>query len=473
MINQRFDVSLPDFLKRLADIMEYRKNDIIDLTITSMTSQGSGVGKTPDGMVIFVPQSAVGDKLKVRILKNKKSYAYGKIEEIAEPSAHRIEVDCPAFFKCGGCAYRHISYDCEKEIKYNRVKDAVERIGGFKDIKINNVVENENTDRYRNKAQLPCSTGKNGIDFGFFANHSHRIVPCDDCLLQPEFFKKVVDITREFMLETKQQAYDEKTGKGKLRHIYIRFGEATEELMVCYVVNGNGLKQEDVLVSRLKEALPQLKSVVVNSNRENTNVVLGSKNRTVFGKGYITDVLCGLKFKISPLSFYQVNRTQAEKLYNIAKLYADLKGDEVLLDLYCGTGTIGLTMAKNCKTLIGVEIVEQAIEDAVENAELNGIENARFISGDASFAAQKLKEENLQPDVVVIDPPRKGCSADLIATVCEMAPDRIVYVSCDPETLARDLKIFSSYYSVEEITPVDLFSRTPHIESVALLRKNY
>lgn len=451
--------------------MEYKKNDIVDLTITSMTAQGSGVGKTADGMVIFVPQTAVGDKLKVRILKNKKTYAYGKIEEITEPSADRIESDCSEFYRCGGCTYRHMSYNSELEVKFNRVKDAVTRIGGFTDVKINPVVANDRVDRYRNKAQIPVGMGKNGVELGFYANHSHRIIPCDDCRLQPEIFGKIAEITKEFMTETKQLPYDEKTGKGKLRHIYIRYGEATDELMVCYVVNGKGLKQEDVLVAKLREVLPNLKTVVVNSNREKTNVILGSKNRTLLGQGYITDILCGLKFKISPHSFYQVNRLQAEKLYTIAKNYADLKGGEVLLDLYCGTGTIGLTMADKCKSLVGVEIVPEAIEDAKENAKLNAIENARFICGDAGFAAESLKQENIKPDVVIIDPPRKGCSPDLVATVCEMAPKRIVYVSCDPETLARDLSIFGEQYSIEEITPVDLFSRTPHIESVALLDK--
>lgn len=449
--------------------MEYKKNDIINLTITSMTSQGSGVGKTDDGMVIFVPHSAVGDELKVRILKNKKSYAYGKIEEIISPSPSRKEVDCPQFFKCGGCSYRHIDYNSELEIKFNRVKDALERIGGFENIKINPVVSNESTDRYRNKAQLPCTIINDKFSFGFFANHTHRIVPCEDCLLQPELFKKAMDVTAEFMEETHQLPYDEKTGKGKLRHLYIRYGEATDELMVCYVVNGNGLKQEDLLVKMLKNALPNLKSVVINSNKENTNVILGKENRVIYGEDYITDILCGLKFKISPHSFYQVNRAQAEKLYTIGKEYAQLKGGEVLLDLYCGTGTIGLTMADKCKTLIGVEIVPQAIEDAKINAELNGVENARFICGDAGFGAKMLRDENITPDVVIIDPPRKGCSQELIETVCKMAPKRIVYISCDPETLARDLKIFAQDYEIKKVTPVDLFSRTPHVETVVQL----
>ena len=275
------------------------------------------------------------------------------------------------------------------------------------------------------------------------------------------------------MNKTGQSAYNEVTHRGKLRHIYMRFAEKTNELMVCYVVNGNGLKKEDELVFQLKQQIKELKSVVLNSNREKTNVVLGNKNRTAFGSEYITDELCGLKFKLSPLSFYQVNRDQAEKLYGIAKNYANLKGNEVLLDLYCGTGTIGLSMADKCKSLIGVEIVEEAIRDACENAKLNNINNARFICGDASVGAETLKQEGIKPDVVIIDPPRKGCDSSLISTITQMNPERIVYVSCDPETLARDLKIFQeNEYSLKEITPIDLFSRTFHIENVALLLRN-
>ena len=451
---------------------QLRKNDIITLKITSMTAQGSGVGKTEDGIVVFVPFSAIGDELEVRVLKVKKTYAYGKIERIITPSDSRIENDCEAFGKCGGCTYRHISYNSEKEIKRTRVQDALERIGGLKDIKVNEVVGSDKTDRYRNKAQLPCRNTENGVEFGYYASHSHRIVPCADCLLQPESFNKVSEITRAFMNETAQSAYDEKTGKGKLRHLYIRYAEKTDELMICYVVNGNGLKQEDKLIKNLKDELPNLKSVIFNSNTENTNVVLGSKNRTAYGKDHIEDILCGKKFKISPLSFYQVNRAQAEKLYTIAKNYADLKGDEVLLDLYCGTGTIGLTMAQSCKKLIGVEIIGDAVNDAYKNAEHNEIKNAEFICGDAKFAAEKLRADGVKPDVIIVDPPRKGLDSELIGTIVGMKPEKIVYVSCDSETLARDLRLFTEKnYSVKEITPVDLFSRTPHIENVVLMSR--
>lgn len=446
-----------------------KKNDLIQLKITSATAEGSGVGRTEDGLAVFVPMSAIGDELTVRILKVKKTYAFGKLEEIITPSPARIEPDCPNFSKCGGCVYRHIDYNSEKEIKFTRVKDAVERIGGLKSIKINPVVGADKTDRYRNKAQLPAGNASDGIQLGFYAFHSHRIIPCDDCLLQPEFFSKIIDITKNFMRFTGQSAYDEKTRCGKLRHLYIRYAEMTDELMICYVINGNGLKREDILIAALKKEFPNLKSVVFNSNKENTNVILGDKTRVAYGSEYITDVLCGKRFKLSPLSFYQVNRAQAEKLYQTAKNYAAPYGG-ILLDLYCGTGTIGLTMADKFERLIGVEIVEDAVNDARENAEINGVKNAEFICGDAQLAAKELRKNGLKPDVVVLDPPRKGCGEELVKTVAEMNPRRIVYVSCDPETLARDLKIFDELgYKTLEITPVDLFCRTSHIESVALL----
>ncbi len=454
--------------------MNLKKNDIIDIEITSATAEGSGVGRTEDGIAVFVPLSAIGDKLKVRILKVKKTYAFGKIEEITVPSKSRIESECPNFSKCGGCAWHHINYEEECKIKEQRVIDAVTRIGGIKDAVYKPIISSDNPLRYRNKAQFPIGRDSNGnILIGFYSFHSHRIIDCNDCILQPELFARVIKITRKFIEQTNNDIYDETTGKGRLRRLYIRVGEITDELMVCYVVNGNGLKQEDLLVNMLKDEIPQLKSVIINSNREKTNVILGTKNRVAYGSDHITDELCGLKFRISPFSFWQVNRRQAEKLYNKAKEYADLKSDEVLLDLYCGTGTIGLTMAQNCKLLVGVEAVEDAIKDAKENAKQNNITNARFICSDAAKAAQKLKSEGLKPDVIILDPPRKGCGDELIQTIFEMSPKRVVYVSCDPATLARDLKIFSDGgYIVKEITPCDMFSRTAHVESVVLLSKN-
>ena len=450
-----------------------KKNDIVKIKITSATAEGSGVGKTEDNIVVFVPMTAIGDEIEARILKVKKTYAFGKIEKIITPSAARISPDCPNFSKCGGCVWRHISYDEELKIKSKKVKDAVERIGGIS-TEFRPIIGSDRVNRYRNKAQFPVGKDKEGgAVIGFYAFHSHRIIDCDDCALQPEIFKTVMDVTRDFIERTNTDIYDESTGKGRLRHLYIRLGEVTNELMVCYVVNGNGLKQEDMLIKMLRESLPNLKTVVFNSNREKTNVILGNKNRDAYGKGYITDVLCRLKFKISPFSFWQVNRAQAEKLYSKAKEYAKLSGDEVLLDLYCGTGTIGLTMAQDCKQLVGVEIVEDAVNDAKANAEANEINNARFICADAPTAAEQLRKEGTAPDVVILDPPRKGCGEELVKTIRKMNPKRVVYVSCDPATLARDLKYFSENgYITHEVTPCDMFPRTAHCESVALLTKN-
>ncbi len=449
-----------------------QKNDIINLKITSATAEGSGVGKTDDGIAVFVPLSAVGDELIVRILKVKKTYAFGKIEEITAPAPSRVTPDCPYFAKCGGCVWRHISYKEECKLKQQKVTDAVQRIGGIQ-TEIRPILGSERTLRYRNKAQLPVGLGRDGaVQMGFYAFHSHRIINCADCALQPGQFADVMQITRAFLAESDNDIYDEATGKGRLRHLYIRYGEVTDELMVCYVVNGNGLKQEDVLVKMLREGLPNLKTVIVNSNREKTNVILGRKNRVIYGSGFITDVLCGLTFRISPFSFWQVNRAQAERLYEQARAYAGLTGEETLLDLYCGTGTIGLTMAKDCKTLIGVEIVEDAVRDAEQNAAVNNICNARFMCADAPKAAAQLEQEGIRPDVVVLDPPRKGCGEALVKTIAGMSPKRVVYVSCDPATLARDLKSFAEEgYKTTEITPVDMFPRTAHVESVALAVK--
>ena len=450
-----------------------QKNELITLTITSATAEGSGVGRTEEGIAVFVPQSAVGDTLTVRILKVKKTYAFGKIEAILTPAASRIEPDCPQFRQCGGCVWRHISYKEECRLKEQKVFDAITRIGGVQTT-FQPIISSERVDRYRNKAQLPLSRDREGkVCMGFYAFHSHRIIDCADCALQPKQFGEVIRVTRDFVDAYDISVYDESTGKGRLRHLYIRMGEVTGELMVCYVVNGNGLKHEDILIKNLREALPELKTVVFNSNRENTNVILGSKNRVAYGSGTIEDVLCGMTFKISPFSFWQVNRAQAEKLYQKAREYAALTGSELLLDLYCGTGTIGLTMARECRELVGVEIIADAVRDAEENAARNEISNARFICADAPEAADRLKKEGLSPDVVILDPPRKGCGEELVKTIGQMAPKRVVYVSCDPATLARDLKYFSENgYTAKEVTPCDMFSRTAHVESVALLTRN-
>ena len=448
-----------------------KKNDEIQLTVKSCTVQGSGVCDY-NGMTVFVRGAVTGDHVIAHIIKVKKTYAVGIIKKITQRSPIRIKPDCAVFEKCGGCCFAHIRYDAELEIKQTQVEDNFKRIGGL-DVPIKPIIPSPESSRYRNKAQYPVGSDGTIASIGFYAPMTHRIIDCADCYLQPEDFKKVVDIFRDLIREKKISVYDETTGKGLLRHIYIRKGFATGEIMVCLVANGREIPFAEELIETLKAEISGLKSVILNINTKNTNVVLGSECITLYGSDYITDELCGLKFNISPLSFYQVNHDGAQVLYNKAKEYAGLTGKETLIDLYCGTGTIGLTMARDAKQLVGVEIVEQAIENAKKNAELNGIENARFVCGDASKAAEILLEEGIKPDVVILDPPRKGCDGALVETVAKMSPDRIVYVSCDSATLARDCARFLEVgYEVAEATPVDMFPRTGNVETVVLLSQS-
>ncbi len=450
--------------------MEIKKNDRINLKIDSCSINGSGVGRY-DGMAIFVPATAPDDEITAHILKVKKSYAFAKVEEVITPSADRIAPDCPVYLKCGGCVFSHMDYEAEKKIKADHVAECFRRIGGISP-EFEPIIGSDSDCRYRNKAQYPVATENGEIRTGFYAPHSHRVIHCPDCLLQPEEFKDILAVFSEYIKIYNVSVYDETKNRGLLRHIYIRKGTASGEIMVCAVINGKKLPAEDELVNMLTKKENAIKSIIINSNTKDTNVILGDKCRTLWGEDCITDILCGLKFRISPLSFYQVNRNQAEKLYNKAAEYASLTGNETLLDLYCGAGTIGLSMAKNAKTVIGVEIVPEAIEDAKINASLNGISNARFICSDAAKAAETLKNEGVKPDVIILDPPRKGCSPEMINTAVEMNPDRIVYVSCDPATLARDCGIFANLgYTAEKATPVDLFPRTGHCETVAILNK--
>ena len=442
-----------------------QKNDEIILSITDVTNEGSGVGKY-EGMAIFVPLTAVGDKARIKILKVKKNYAFGKLIELCEPSVHRVTPDCPVFNQCGGCVYRHISYEAELDLKTSKVYEVIKRIGGV-DLAPQTILCG-NTDRYRNKAQFPVNQeGK----AGFYAFHSHRIIPCCDCMLQPTEFTEIIKICEKWIIENNISIYSEDSGKGLLRHIYLRKAELTGEIMVTFVINGDSLPFTDMLVLALTDYLGEdLKSVQLNINKENTNVILGNKCKIVYGEGYITDILCDVKVRLSALSFYQVNRDMAERLYKKAAEYAEPEGKNIL-DLYCGAGTIGLSMARAAKSIIGVEIIPEAVRDAEFNAKLNGIENARFICADAAKAAEDLAKENIKADVVIVDPPRKGCSADLIDTIAnKFSPERVVYVSCDPATLARDIKIFDEMgYKLIEYTPCDLFPRTSHVETVALL----
>ena len=449
-----------------------KKNDLFEAQITAMTAEGSGICRY-ENMAVFVPRTAVGDRCVVRVVKVLKKYAFGRLERLLEPSPDRIEPDCPVSGQCGGCVYRHIRYEAELAIKAQRVRDALERIGGFTGIAIEPILGAPARVRYRNKCQLPVGAAKDGsMQLGFYAVNSHRIVDTHSCLLQPEEFDRAAEAFRAWQAEVGESIYDEAAHTGVLRHLYMRRGEKSGEMMVCVVANAGALHGEDRLVSLLRAAVPSLTSVILNTNRDQTNVVLGKTCRTLWGKGAISDTLCGLEFEIAPHAFYQVNRTQAEALYNKAAEYAALTGEETLLDLYCGTGTIGLSMAKHAKKLIGAEIVPAAVENAKRNAARNRIENAEFLCADAADAAKILFERGEQPDVIVIDPPRKGCDTALIATIAAMRPNRVVYVSCDPATLARDLKQFAeSGYAIQAVTPVDMFPGTAHVETVCLLSK--
>jgi 23S rRNA (uracil1939-C5)-methyltransferase len=449
---------------------EVKKNDKIELTVDALTSEGSGVGRF-GGLAVFVRHTCPGDSIIAHIIKRSKNYAVGIIDSIDVPSPYRIESDCAFSDKCGGCSFRHISYEKELEYKLGRVNDALERIGHL-DLRAESIIGADRLDGYRNKAQYPVCIKDGGLQAGFYAYKSHRIIPCTDCRLQPTEFKAGLEAFAEWVRLAGVTSYDEETGRGLLRHIYFRKAFATNELMACAVINGDTLPQSDTLVSLLRDALPDLKSVVFNVNRQNTNVILGEKTVTVWGSDTITDRLLGCDFVISPNSFYQVNHDQCEKLYAKAAEYADLSGGEVLLDLYCGAGTIGLTMAERAKKLIGIEIIPQAVENARINAKLNGIDNAEFICADAPQGA-KLIQRDIRPDVIILDPPRKGCDSALLDTVAELSPDRIVYVSCDSATLARDLAILAGKgYTAQKITAVDLFPRTPHCEAVALITRN-
>lgn len=454
-------------------MLKLKKNDIVDLEITGYTAEGNGVGRAGGEIAVFVPGAAQGDYLRVRIVKMAKNFAFGKIEEILSSSPDRQQQDCPVYRQCGGCAYRHLTYTAELRAKEQRVYDSLVRIGGLEKIALQPIMGARQTDEYRNKAQLPLGITADGeLQMGFYALHSHRIVPCEGCRLQPPVFSKAMEAVKTWFKQSGESVYNEQTGRGKLRHLYLRQAPGTGEVLVCLVVNGTKIKAEQIFIDCLRKNIPDLAGILLNINQQDTNVVLGSENKVLWGKETLLDRLCGLDFEISPLSFYQVNHDQTERLYEQAIKYADLNGGETVLDLYCGAGTIGLSMAKKAGRIIGVEVVEAAVENARRNARRNGIENAEFYCEDAEAAAERLEKYGLRPDVVVLDPPRKGCGPTLPETVARMSPQRIVYVSCDPATLARDIKKFGEIgYNFIEAVPVDMFPRTAHVETVVLMSK--
>lgn len=448
--------------------MSLSKNQNVELYIDSFTSEGSGVGRY-ENMAVFVSGAAAGDKVTAHIIKAKKTYAVARVEKVLRPAKSRIMPACPYFPSCGGCAFQHISYEKEKEHKKKRVEDAFSHIAHI-NIEAETLLSDNKTTCYRNKAQYPVSFERQ-LKIGFFAPRSHRVVDCENCILQPPIFADIVKIFRKFIIKNGITVYDSEKHTGLLRHIYLRLAEATGEVMVCAVINGEDLPHRNELIKKLTE-IPSVKSIVLNINRDRTNVILGKECVTVWGNDCIYDVLCGVKVRLSPLSFYQVNHDMAQQLYEKAAEYACLSGKETVLDMYCGTGTIGLSMAKKAKRIIGAEIVPEAVLDAKRNALENGIENAEFICADAGEAAQELSSRGIKPDVVLLDPPRKGCSEMLLAEIVKMSPERIVYVSCDPSTLARDCSRLKDLgYETKRLAADDLFPRTVHVESVALLTK--
>lgn len=443
-----------------------KKNDIVETSVFDITDEGLGVGKA-DGMTLFIKDAAIGDRLRAVITKPCKNYAFAAIREISEESPDRITPDCPVFKRCGGCSLRHITYDAELRFKQNKVYETVKRIGKV-DIKPMPIMSASPL-CYRNKAQYPvCESG-----VGFYAPRSHRVTVTESCLISPPEFSAAANLFRQFLREKNISVYNEQTKKGLVRHFYIRKGTVSGEIQAVAVINGGKLPFEEELAERLKALLGSgFCSFIINENRKDTNVILGDKCRTVWGSDRITDTLCGVKVRLSPFSFYQVNHEMAEKIYKKAAEYANPAGKTVL-DLYCGAGTIGLSMASAAREIIGVEIIPEAVEDARFNAEENGIKNARFICGKADSAAELLYREHISPDVVIMDPPRKGCTEELLKTVANgFCPERIVYVSCNAATLARDIEILSHLgYTLSEYTPADLFPRTTHVETVALIIK--
>ena len=445
------------------------KNDIIRLTIDSITSEGAGIGRY-DGMAVFVPFSAVGDVLDVRIVKTGASYCYGKIEKIITPSPDRVQPDCLAFGKCGGCAYRHITYEAELRAKEHIIRSAFERIGRLSP-EFLPIIPAEVTDGYRNKAQYPVGREKNGdIVCGFFAQRSHRIVPCEMCMLEPGIFADIRSFITGMCTELKVSPYNEELHNGVLRHICIRKGHYSGEISVVLAVRRN-VPELKKIAAMLMKRFPEIKGVTANINKEKTNVIFGQQDITLCGVPDITDTMLGKKFVISPKSFYQVNTPMAEKLYSRAKELAQPDG-KTLTDLYCGIGTVGLTISDSAEELIGVEIVESAVENARENAALNGRDNAQFYLGDAEKITSLLREKGIASDIVTVDPARKGCDNVTLDNICAFAPERIVMISCNPATAARDCAYLEGHgYRTVSVQGVDMFPRTVHVECVVLLTK--
>jgi 23S rRNA (uracil1939-C5)-methyltransferase len=446
------------------------KNEYYTMTIDDIGINGEGIGKI-NGYTLFVEGALPEEVVEVKVIKAKKNFGYGKLVNIIEPSKNRTEPICSIANRCGGCQLQHLSYEAQLEYKRKKVQDVIERIGGI-NIEVNKAIGMETPYYYRNKVQFPVGKSKdNDIKIGFYAMRSHNIITTDKCYIQDSVNEEIIKKVKEYIIENNLQPYNEENHRGLIRHIITRISYYTKEIMVGIVINGKKLPNQEDLVSKLT-TIPNMKSIYTNVNKEKTNVILGKKVETIWGAPYITDYIGDVKYNISPLSFYQVNPVQTEKLYNKALEYANLNGQETVWDAYCGIGTISLFLAKQAKKVYGVEIVPEAIEDAKANAALNDINNAQFFAGKAEEIIPQKYKEGIKADVIVVDPPRKGCDKELLDTIIDMQPDRVVYVSCDPATLARDLKILGEGgYEVKEAQPVDMFPETVHVETVVLMTR--
>ncbi len=456
--------------------MSLQKNDTYTVTIDSLSSDGNGIARI-DGRVVFVPSAAVGDVLLVKIVKQAKSHAFARVEEIITPSTDRIAEDCPIAKSCGGCDFRHLTYDAELLAKRQFVADALLRIGHIT-ADVENTLPSPDTMRYRNKVQVPLAPSNDGgITMGFYAKRSHRIISNKDCLLQSHRMNTLLLHVGKLLQNMHLSAYDERTKKGLLRHICLRKSEKSDDILLCLVVTSFdfGKDQDNKKHEFIRDVIsefPEVKTIILNKNSADTNVIYGKESMPIYGDGYINDCISGVPVKLNEHTFSQVNTPAAEGLFALAQKLANPHKNSVLLDLYCGTGVIGLSMAGICKELIGVEIVPAAIESAKQNASAMGLSNTRFLCADAGKAAHKLAEEGIKPDIVMVDPPRKGMDAPAISAVLKMAPQKIVMISCNAATMARDVAIFTENgYSLDSVHPADLFPRTKHVEAVCLLSK--
>lgn len=452
--------------------MEYRKNDIVTLEIVDCGTDGEGIGKA-DGFTVFVKDAVIGDTVKAKIMKAKKNYGYGRLMEILKPSPYRVEPVCPSARQCGGCQLQAVSYEEQKVFKEKKLRGHLERIGGFHDLPMEPLIGMDEPYHYRNKAQFPVGRNKEGrIITGFYAGRTHAIIENRDCTLGIPQNKDVLDRVIAHMEKYNIAPYDEMTGKGLVRHIFVRYGFFTGELMVCLIINGQELPHQKELIEKLCE-IPGMTSISLNINKKRNNVILGEKVKTIWGQEFITDKIGDISYEISPLSFFQVNPKQTWKLYSKALEYADLHGEETVWDLYCGIGTISLFLAQKARFVRGVEIVPAAIEDAKRNAKINNIENVEFFVGKAEEVLPREYEKNgVYADVIVVDPPRKGCDEMLLKTILKMQPKRVVYVSCDSATLARDLRFLcDNGYELKKVCGVDQFPQSVHVETVVLLSK--